>query len=46
MKRYIIRNADGSEQNEMQAVYESCEEALQYSPVTSYYIQVYWSASV
>ena len=22
------------------------EEALQYSPVTSYYIQVYWSASV
>lgn len=27
MKKYIIRNVDGSEQNEMQAVYESCEEA-------------------
>lgn len=27
MKKYIIRNADGSEQNEMQAVHESRKEA-------------------
>ena len=27
MKKYIIKNADGSEQTVMRAVYESCEEA-------------------
>ena len=27
MKKYIIKNADGSEQTVMQAVHESCEEA-------------------
>lgn len=27
MKKYIIKNADGSEQTAMRAVYESCEEA-------------------
>ena len=27
MKKFIIRNADGSEQTVMRAVYESCEEA-------------------
>ena len=27
MKRYIIKNADGSEQSEMQAIHESRKEA-------------------
>lgn len=35
MKKYIIKNADGSEQSELQAIYDSrkeAEEALKYRP--------------
>lgn len=29
MKRYIIKNADGSEQSEMQAIHKSRKEAVE-----------------